>query len=199
MKANVSYTLALEYAVSVYCAQGAGISDIPAIVRPGERVLISAFAKEGYTSSVAYITDASGRVIEPDCDGYIIMPYSDITVKVTASPIYYTVAFILGDTTLAPRRVRYGELPIPPTVGAGMLSDKSQTFLGWSEELRPTYSDTVYIASVRSADTGIPDVAPPAPDTDTESDGGADAAIYILIVAAALAIVVAILVRRRLG
>ncbi|MBQ8290062.1 MAG: hypothetical protein IJY01_04240 [Clostridia bacterium] len=199
MKANVSYTLALEYAVSVYCAQGAGISDIPAIVRPGERVLISAFAKEGYTSSVAYITDASGRVIEPDCDGYIIMPYSDITVKVTASPIYYTVAFILGDTTLATRRVRYGELPIPPTVGAGMLSDKSQTFLGWSEELRPTYSDTVYIASVRSADTGIPDAAPPAPDTDTESDGGADAAIYILIVAAALAIVVAILVRRRLG
>lgn len=202
MRANTAYTLSLQYAVSVYCTAGADTVDIPTLARAGERVLIDAYTAEGYTLLDLTVTDSSGKKIEADKDGYIIMPYSDITVRVSARPIYYTVVFRLGDTTLATRLVRYGETPIAPTVGQGTLADSSQTFLGWDTEPRPTYSDTVYNALIAGADTGGSETPTPdggEADSSAKTEPLENIAVYLLLGFASLAVVAAIIIRRRCG
>ncbi len=194
-EANTLYTLASEYRLSSFLSEGAELDSIPSVVRPGERVLVRASAAEGYTVSETLVTDSLGNRLQIDSGGYIVMPYSDVTVRVVTKPVYYTVSFTLDGVTLATRRVRYGEVPTPPAVADRRGDGGTVRFLCWDRELSPAYSDASYTARTSlTVDTqdGTDGTMPEA-----ESDERVVGEIVAVVSVIAVLLVLAIIIKRR--
>ncbi len=193
-KPNRTYVLACEYEISSYATDGVSIALSESTASLGDKILVSANTDTGYLLSSLTVTDAYGHALGIDKDGYITVGNSDVFISAVATPIYCTVSFFVNGKAVEAQRVRYGEMPVPPTVKDITEDGGRLVFSGWDKTVVPATESTVYNA-----------VLTPATDSSSQTDDGASAAqsdtviaIWILCAVATLAAVV-IIVRMRRG
>ena len=132
---NSTYTLDMEYSVTVTGSELVSVTADKLKARPGEHIRITLDLPIGVVISKILITTDSGEVmLLPDDSFY--MPMDDVTIAVVARYKTCTVVFKSDGVTISSQKLNYGEkITYPASPKKESDGVYSYKFVGWSENI----------------------------------------------------------------
>lgn len=115
--------------------------------RAGEEVTLRLLPNAEYSVGSITVTDAAGNVTDITDKSTLIMPDSDIKIKVEFTQRTYTVSFVCMGETVSSERYLLGDAIVVPEIPLSFEKDGFlYSFIGWSQPVNIVTGDATFTA-----------------------------------------------------